>query len=114
MTTATANLPEIDTNRDAVILRIRKALKSRSGKAWSVKGGRGTGWGWIDISLPPSRTPEFGGMPEADRAELSALLGGVSVSSSGVMIPASTNYRIEFVDRAEGRNPRVKGEPYWD
>lgn len=41
--------------RDEAIARIRIALKQRSGKAWSVKGGRGTAYGWIDISVPTAR-----------------------------------------------------------
>lgn len=41
--------------RNEAIAAIRTALKARSGKAWSVTGGRGTAWGWITISVPPSR-----------------------------------------------------------
>ena len=42
-------------DRDEAIARIRTALRRRSGVAWSVKGGRGTAWGWLRISAPPSR-----------------------------------------------------------
>lgn len=115
MTTATATTtyPEVNTDRDAVIARIRAALKDRSGKTWSVKGGRGTAYGWIDVSAPPARLGEFGRMTEADRAELAGLLG-VAIHTQGIQIPASHDYRIEYVDRAEGRTPRKIGEPYWD
>ena len=41
--------------RDETIKAIRNALRARSGKTWSVKGGHGTGWGWITISVPPKR-----------------------------------------------------------
>ena len=41
--------------RDAVIDEIKRALKARSGKPWSVTGGRGTAWGWIAIDAPPAR-----------------------------------------------------------
>jgi hypothetical protein len=41
--------------RSEVISTIRKALKERTGRPWSVKGGRGTGWGWIDVQAPPRR-----------------------------------------------------------
>jgi hypothetical protein len=41
--------------RDDAISAIRTALRKRSGKAWSVKGGRGTSSGWITISSPPRR-----------------------------------------------------------
>ena len=43
------------TDRDTAIAEIRKALKERSGKVWSVTGGRGTGWGWVRIESPPRR-----------------------------------------------------------
>lgn len=48
-------LNEIDTDRNAVIARIKSALQRRSGKSWSVTGGRGTAWGWITIDAPPTR-----------------------------------------------------------
>ena len=37
--------------RDEAIGRIKASLKARSGKAWSVRGGRGTAWGWITIDV---------------------------------------------------------------
>src|SRR5438552_17215199 len=43
------------TERNATIKAIRDALKRRSGKQWSVTGGRGTAWGWIHIEAPPAR-----------------------------------------------------------
>jgi hypothetical protein len=42
-------------DRDEAIKRIRTALKARSGKTWSVTGGRGTAWGWITVQAPPAR-----------------------------------------------------------
>lgn len=42
-------------DRNETITAIRTALKNRSGKQWSVTGGRGTAWGWISISSPKSR-----------------------------------------------------------
>lgn len=44
-----------DITRDSAISTIRAALRRRSGKAWSVTGGRGTAWGWITIEAPPAR-----------------------------------------------------------
>jgi len=108
----TATLQEI--SRDEAIQIIRKALKVRSGKAWSVKGGRGTSWGWIDISSPPARCNEFGSMSEADRLELAQLLGLDVVHHQGVQVAASLKHRNEYVARAEGRTPEVLGEQYWD
>jgi hypothetical protein len=39
-------------DRNETIKTIRTALRRRSGKAWSVTGGRGTGWGWITSPHP--------------------------------------------------------------
>lgn len=43
------------TDRNEAIATIRSELKTRSGKAWSVRGGRGTAWGWITIDAPAAR-----------------------------------------------------------
>lgn len=43
------------TDRDEAIARIRAGLKKRTGRPWSVTGGRGTAWGWIRIGSPPAR-----------------------------------------------------------
>lgn len=111
-------------DRDETIQRIRKALRRRSGKTWSVTGGRGTAWGWITIDAPPARRHfgfdgedrgEPGVMGLANREELGKLLGLEGrVHQQGVNVPASTEYRQEYVDRAEGRVPSVEGTPYWD
>jgi hypothetical protein len=102
-------------DRNATIKAIRTALRCRSGKAWSVRGGRGTAWGWIYITAPPARTDEYGGMPPEDAAELGRLLGlDGAAHSQGVSIAASRDYRREYIARAEGRKPEVRGVPYWD
>jgi len=41
--------------RDEAIKRIRAALKRKTGKTWSVTGGRGTSSGWITVQAPPKR-----------------------------------------------------------
>lgn len=125
--------------RDETIKRIRTALKRRSGKQWSVTGGRGTAWGWIQIDAPPARrtwshrlkagvttdrtedyeeydTGEPGRMmgPQ-DRAELGNLLGfDKPCHCQGVSIAASNDYWQEYIDRAEGRTPTKIAQPYWD
>src|ERR1700693_6380731 len=87
-------------HRNEAIARIRRALKQRSGKSWSVTAGRGTAWGWLTVDAPPARRtwrfvetgarnaffipitreencPEepFGHTSPEDRAELAELLG---------------------------------------
>ena len=124
--------------RKEAIERIRKGLRARSGKAWSVKGGSGTAYGWIKISSPPARQtwrhylPEGlgdqpknyvgydsrqpgGSMTPEDCSELGRLLGLDSPAHcQGESVPASYAYRQEYVDRAEGRKPSKTGQPYWD
>jgi hypothetical protein len=100
-------------DRDEAIKAIKNALKARSGKAWSVTGGRGTAWGWITIQSPPSRRDSYGCMTDADREELGALLG-VRVHAQGESIPAGSDYRREYIARAAGLTPAVVGTPYWD
>lgn len=101
------------TERDDTILILRRELKRRSGKTWSVKGGRGTSWGWITISAPPARSADrWGTMTETDRQELSELLGE-RVSVQGASVPDSRAYRTEYVDRVRGLHA-TPAAPYWD
>jgi hypothetical protein len=109
----TATLDPTDRN-DAIKL-IRAALKQRSGKTWSVTGGRGTAWGWIAITAPPARRLDYGYMTDADRDELGKLLGlDRPAHTQGVSIAASGAHRREYVARAQGQTPTVHGTPYWD
>jgi len=102
-------------DRNQAILEIRKALKVRSSKAWSVTGGRGTAWGWIEISAPPRRRVEYDYMTEADQAELGQLLGlSAPAHPQGVQIPSQYDYRQEYIDRANGRTPTLYGHSDWD
>jgi len=126
--------------RDSAITEIRTALKRRSGKSWSVKGGKGTAWGWITVDAPPSRrtsrylvkpghlghypedyeknrtdTQAAGGyITELEGAELAKLLDLKTVHHQGVLIPGGHDYWMEYVDRANGRKPSRIGKPYWD
>lgn len=110
MTTTTQHASE---DRNQTIAVIRQALRARSGKAWSVKGGRGTSWGWIEITSPPARRESFGYLSDADRAELGELLG-VEVHHQGIQVPASMAHRREFIERAEGKPVTEIAQPYWD
>jgi hypothetical protein len=67
--------PTLQAGQQAVHKAIAKMLRERSGKAWSVKGGRGTGSSWSTISAPPRRLSDVGGMSPEDQRELSDLLG---------------------------------------
>lgn len=101
-------------DRNETIRRIKAALKSRSLRRWSVRGGQGTAWGWIEICAMPSRM-NGSSMTDDDRVELGRVLGlDEAAHHQGVSIPAGSDYRREYVDRAEGRTPTVVGKAYWD
>lgn len=101
---------------DETIKAIRKSLRSRSSKSWSVTGGRGTAWGWISIKSPPARsTDEYGTMTDEESEELRVLLGLDRIGSTkGVNIPDSDKYYQEYLDRAAGQKPGTLGTQYWD
>lgn len=99
-------------DRNDAIAQIRDALRERSGKQWSVTGGRGTAWGWITIEAPPRRRVN-GSMTTEDAAELAKLLDLDCVGGT-VSIPASDDYRAEYIARAKGETPTTYGRPYWD
>ena len=103
---------QTDVSRDAVIARIRECLARRSGRPWSVTGGRGTAWGWIRIDAPPRRrTADWDGTgagtysTRADRDELARLLGLDTVHTQGESVPASSAHYREYLARAAGRTP---------
>jgi hypothetical protein len=107
-------MPADFTNRDEAIAEIRAALKRRSGRTWSVTGGKGTAWGWITVTTPPARRDEFGCLAEEDRAELSRLMGE-HIHQQGVSIPASAAFREYWVERARtGKAAGEQPEAYWD
>lgn len=104
------------TDRAEVIARIKRGLRQRSGRAWSVTGGRGTGYGWITIRATKKYAAnQWGDLTDADQVLLAKLLGLIfPVHHQGVSIPAGHAYYREYIDRAEGRPPSVCGKPYWD
>jgi len=101
-------------DRNATIATIRAALRRRTGLTWSVTGGRGTSWGWIRIQAPPTRRVGYGYLSDEDRAILARALGLDRIHQQGESIPAGIDYRVEYIDRAEGRTPSRIGQPYWD
>lgn len=106
---------DIPLDRNRTIQALRLALKARTGRTWSVRGGRGSVWGWITITAPPSRCGTHREMSDEDREILAAALDHNTryVSTQGVDIPASTAYRREYLARACGQ-PYERANPYWD
>lgn len=107
---------EIDKQgRTAVTKEIKKALKERSGKEWSVTGDRGTAWAWINITAPKKRLIDYGYMTDDDRTELAKLLGlSDQVHCQGVSF--SGQEWEQYLSRAKyGQNIGFKNaDPYWD
>lgn len=109
----TTKLDARSLSRTQLCRAMAKALRERSGKTWSVKGGRGTAYGWLRITAPPSRRDESGRMTAEDASELGSLLG-FGRPSYGESIPAGNDYWQEYADRCVGLEPSVHGVPYWD
>lgn len=112
-TTTTTTVPN-GQDRAETIAFIRAELRRRTGRTWSVTGGTGTAWGWITITAPPARRVQGWYMTEEDEVILSDALNLTRVSRQGVTIPASDDYRREYMDRARGVAPAEHGTPYWD
>jgi hypothetical protein len=109
-----AEVVEAAKDRNTTIAAIRDALRRRTGRAWSVTGGRGTAWGWITVSSPPARRVGYGYLSDEDATALAAALNLERVHAQGVSIPASYGHRAEYVARALGKAPTTYGERYWD
>ena len=97
-----------------MISLLKSTLKARSGKSWSVTGGRGTAYGWINITSLPSRQVGFDYMSPEDKAELATLLGLETVHQQGYSIAASSAYYREALQRAAGLAVTKIAQPYWD
>lgn len=122
------DLPAGALDRDLAIKLIRFNLKARSGKSWSVKGSRGSAWGWITITAPPARRVK-NELTAADAQELGDLLGlpdhsvytdleyiGQSNAAhrQGVSIAADREWYLHYIDASAGA-PSEHGTPqYWD
>lgn len=124
--------------RNDTIKAIKDALRKRSGKSWSVTGGRGTAYGWINIVAPPARCTAHcqlkagatstnpsdyemvdtgvkgGSMTEADQAELGRLLG-INAHHQGVSIAPQSDARRVYLCRAlYGHAGPFTWEANWD
>lgn len=92
-------------DRKTAQTRIRKALKTITGRAWSVTGDRGTAWGWITVhAMPKDRVGEFGYLSDEDAETLTLIIytgfGVHRVSGQGHLV--SPDDREWFTVRLEG------------
>lgn len=94
-------------SRDEAAVAIRRALRQRSGRSWSVIRGQGSVHGWLTITSPPSRQLD-GCMTDEDRQLLGLLLElGAAAHAQGVTVEGDSRSRAEYVARAEGRRLTV-------
>lgn len=101
--------------RNEIIQRLRKGLKAKTGKSWSVTGGRGTSYGWIEIASPPRRrTEDFGRMTDQDREELGKAFGLPPVHSQGISIPSQTDFQRYYLELLEEGRTDVQPRADWD
>lgn len=106
----------MEYDRNETIAAIRTNLRARGLKWVSVTGGRGTAYGWITIKAMPSKGRDrYGNLTDEQKVVLGEALGLEGPAHvQGVNIPASTDYRKEYVARSKGETPVVIGMPYWD
>lgn len=98
-------------DRDTTIAELRTQLRARTGRVWSVKGQRGTAWGWIDITTPPRRRVD--GRPPAADVEILVEIFGHMASSGTLSIAASRDHYREALQNAHNLSPE-EAQPYWD
>lgn len=119
-------------SREDAIKRIRNGLRARTGRSWSVTGGRGTSYSWLTIDAPPKRrTCDADGAPApetrtrsgqvaerymcaADREALARALAKDWIHPQGESVPPGAGCREEYIDRAEGRPPSRECQRDWD
>ena len=101
-------------DRTSVIASIRQALRQRSGYKYSVTGGHGTAYGWINVAAAPKDRCDQAGN-EMRMAQLAGMLGLERVHFQGYSIPASYDYYREAIARARFGEPLgFIGKRYWD
>lgn len=103
-------------DRDITIARIKAALKRRTGHSWSVTGGRGTAWGWINVTTPPAHQRKHGrtDMSPGECKALARILGLDCVHCQGWSIPAQSDFRKDAIQRAERGLSAITPTPDWD
>jgi hypothetical protein len=109
---------EVDRDVDAACKVLRKLLRERTGRDWSVTRGRGTAYSWIRIHSPPKRRCKFGFLSIEDQILLTAALGSrPRVHEQGESIRTECGVRGSYVFRIAGVGVPEDWhvtEPGWD
>lgn len=102
---------------------MRRLLKLRTGRAWSVTIGRGTAYSWLHIHAPPSRRVARDGSPDrdgymsaADRAMLGSILGQCP-HTQGEQVRPCAGVRESYMWRLAGHEAPADlhiAAPSWD
>lgn len=82
---------------------LRKLLRERTGRDWSVTRGRGTAYSWCRIHAPKARCDKFGEMGLEDQIVLSSVLGQW-VHAGGESIRTERGVRGWYILKALGAN----------
>lgn len=85
--------------RDDAVKALRAALRERTGHTWSVTVGRGTAWGWIEVTAPPARRVD-GRTTMDDALTLGEIFGLRSRWENCRTVSISPEDRAEYVRRA--------------
>jgi len=80
---------------------LRRLLRERTGRDWSVTHSLGTAWSWMQIHAVPKRRGAFGYLTIEDQILLSAALG-THVHTRGESMRPSSGSRGIYVFRAAG------------
>lgn len=96
----------VTIDRDDAIALIKHYLKKRSGKTWSVTGGRGTAWGWITIQAPPKRRVAHLDNPDYHRDD------PVEGSLPYTEVPPDENHGAWYLSEADSKElAELLGKP---
>lgn len=94
---------------------LKKALKVATGRAWSVRGSRGTAYGWLNVSAPKDREEgPYGYTSEEDRVLLREAFQTERIHHQGYMIPSSRGFYWQAAQAVTGRPITIHGVRDWD
>lgn len=107
---------ECDRDLDVFVKTLRKLLRARTGRDWSVSRGRGTAYSWCHIKAPKARSiDDWGRLSVEDQIVLGSVLG-TRVHEQGESIRTEAGVRGWYLLKAIGANTdgwHVAG-PSWD
>lgn len=76
-----------------VTKKIRELLNKRSDRSWTARNARGTAYGYLSVSAPPSRLrSEYGSMSLEDAIELAELWGSDRVNFQYISVSPDEHY----------------------